>query len=36
MVDITYKTVELSHLVKLQLIQNINNLMFQVIFIFSD
>ena len=39
MMDIIYKTVntvKLSHLEKLQIIQNITNLMFQVIFIFSD
>ena len=36
MIDIIYKTVKLSHLEKLQIIQNINKLMFQVIFIFSD
>ena len=35
MIDIIYKTVKPSHLQKLQIIQNINNLMFQVIFIFS-
>ena len=32
MLDIIYKTVEPSHLEKLQTIKNINNLMFQVIF----
>ena len=31
-----YKTVKPSHLEKLQIIQNVNKLMFQVIFIFSD
>ena len=36
MIEIIYKTVELSHLEKLQIIQNVNNLMFQVIFILSD
>ena len=36
MVDIIYKTVKPSPLKKLQVIQNIKNLMFQVIFIFSD
>ena len=36
MIDIIYKTVKLSHLKKLQIIQNMKNLMFQVIFIFSD
>ena len=36
MVDIIYKTVNSSCLQKLQIVQNINNLMFQVIFIFSD
>ena len=36
MIDIIYKTVTSSHLEKLQIIQNINNLMFQVILIFSD
>ena len=35
-IDIIYKTVKLSHLKKLQITQNIKNLMFQVIFIFSD
>ena len=34
MTDITYKTVKPSQ--KLQIMQNINNLIFQVIFIFSD
>ena len=32
---VIYKIVKSSHLEKLQIIQNINNLMFQVIFIFS-
>ena len=36
MIDAIYKTVKPSQLRKLQIIQNINNLMFQVIFIFSD
>ena len=36
MINIVYKTVKPSHLKKLQTIQNIKNLMFQVIFIFSD
>ena len=36
MIDIIYKTVKPSHLKKLQIIQNIKNLMFQAIFIFSD
>ena len=36
MTDIIYKTVKPSHLETFQMIQNINNLMFQVIFIFSD
>ena len=36
MIDNIYKSVKLSHLENLQIIQNINNLMFQVIFIFSD
>ena len=36
MIDIIYKNVKPSHLEKLQIMQNINNLMFQVIFIFSD
>ena len=36
MIDIIYKTVKPSHLEKLQIIKNINNLMFQVIFIFSE
>ena len=34
MIDIIYKTAKPSHLKKLQILQNINNLMFQVIFIF--
>ena len=33
--DIIYKTVKPSHLEKLEIIRSINNLMFQVIFIFS-
>ena len=36
LIDIIHKTVKPSHLEKLQIIQNINKLMFQVIFIFSD
>ena len=36
MVNAICKTVKLSQLKKLQILQNINNLMFQVIFIFSD
>ena len=36
MIDIIYKIVNPSHLEKLKIIQNINNLMLQVIFIFSD
>ena len=36
MIDNIYKSVKLSHLENLQIIQNINNLMFQVIFIFLD
>ena len=36
MIDIIYKTVEPSHLEKLQIIQNKNSLILQVIFIFSD
>ena len=36
MIDFIYKTVRPSHLKKLQMIQKINNLMFQVIFIFFD
>ena len=35
MIDIIYKTAKPSHFKKLQGIQNIKNLMFQVIFIFS-
>ena len=34
--NIIYKTEKPSHLEKLQIIQNINKLMFQVMFIFSD
>ena len=34
--DIIDKTVKPSHLEKLQIIQNINNLIVKVIFIFSD
>ena len=36
LIDIIYKTVTPSYLEKLQIIQNINNLMFQAIFIFPD
>ena len=36
LIDIIYKTVKRSHLEKLQIIQNVNKLMFQVIFIFFD
>ena len=36
MIDIINKTVKPSHLEKIQIIQNINNLMFPVILIFSD
>ena len=36
MIDIIYKTAKPSHFKKLEIIQNINNLMFKVIFIFSD
>ena len=36
LIDIIYKTVKPSHLEKLQIIQNVNKLMFQVIFIYSD
>ena len=36
MIDIIYKTVKPSRLKKLRIIQNIINLMFQVILIFSD
>ena len=36
MIDIIYKTVKLSHLKQLQVIQNIKYLMFQAIFVFSD
>ena len=35
-IDIIYKTVKLSYLKKSQIIQNMRNVMFQVIFIFSD
>ena len=35
-INIIYKTVKRSHLRKLQIIQNINNLRSQVIFIYSD
>ena len=36
LIDIIHKTVKPSHLEKIQIIQNINKVMFQVIFIFSD
>ena len=36
LIEIIYKTVKPSHLGKLQIIQNIDKLMLQVIFIFSD
>ena len=36
LIDIIHKTVKPSHLEKLQIKKNINRLMFQVIFIFSD
>ena len=36
LIDIIHKTVKQSHLEKLQIMQNINKLMLQVIFIFSD
>ena len=36
LIDDIHKTVKTLHLEKLQIIQNINKLMFQVIFIFSD
>ena len=36
LIDINYKTVNPSHLEKLQLKQNVNKLIFPVIFIFSD
>ena len=36
LIDIIYKTVKPSHLEKLQIIQNVNKLMFRVIFIFSE
>ena len=36
MTDIIYKTVKLSYLKKLQIIQNIKSLVFQFIFMFSD
>ena len=35
MIDVIYKNVKPPHLKKLQIIQNIKKLMFQVIFIFS-
>ena len=36
MIDIIYETIKTSYLKKLQIIQNIKNLMFKLIFIFSD
>ena len=36
LIDIIYKTVKPPHLKKLQIVQNINELMFQAILIFSD
>ena len=36
LIDIIYKTVNPSHLEKLQLKQNVNKLIFPVIFVFSD
>ena len=36
LIDIIYKTVKPLHLKKLQIVQNINELMFQAILIFSD
>ena len=36
MIDFIYKTIKPPHLKKLQVMQNIKNLMFQVICIFSD
>ena len=36
LIDIIHKTIKPSYLEKLQIIQNIYNLMFQVVFIFSD
>ena len=36
LIDIIHKTVNPSYLEKLQIIQNISKLMFQVIFLFSD
>ena len=36
LIDIIYKTIKPSHLEKLIIIQNVNKLMFQVIFVFSD
>ena len=36
LIDIIHKTIKPSHLEKLQIIQNINKIMFLVIFIFSD
>ena len=36
LIDIMHKTIEPSHLEKLQIIQNVDKLMFRVIFIFPD
>ena len=36
LISIIYKPVKASHLEKLQIIENINNLLFQILFIFSD
>ena len=36
LIDTIYKTVKPSHLEKVQIMQNVNKLMFQVIFTFSD
>ena len=36
LIDIIHKTVKPSHLENIQIIQNINKLMFQVIFVFFD
>ena len=36
LIDIIYKTVKPSHLEKLQIMQNVNKLMLQVIYMFSD
>ena len=36
LIDTIYKTVKPSYLEKVQIMQNVNKLMFQVIFTFSD